>query len=130
MLEFHVLHCVTLMKVKAKFGGKVPGRSSVHHPLHGFKAAQASLPKTPPGDSVEQKDIAAYLPPAAMIWKARHKGGWISKLPPHSEHLEKWAEHGGSAWLAGIAGVRHCWVKYLDDNGLPVDHCPIKGIFS
>ena len=110
---------------EAKRGGKVPGQGTKSHPLHGVK-----FPKTlPPAlDELPQSEAKRYVPPGCYIWRLNTRAAWGVKVGRHSDKVEPFARHQNSSSKAMWACVKFAWMLYLEDNCLPADHCPFKGL--
>ena len=110
---------------EARRGGKCPNPKSKTHPL-----ARTKYPTELPAalHEVCQTDAKKYLPPGAFIWRLNVRGGWGVTVGRHHDHVEPWARHRNDSSAAMWAAIRFAWRLYLEDECLPLDHCPFKGL--
>ena len=108
-----------------KRAGKTIPKSSVSHPLYGYKFP-SSLPVGT--DDLPQSEAKKLLPPGCDIWRANKKGAWMFHLVNHPRGSAPWKRHGGNSRLAMLECVASAWRMYLDDHALPLSHCPIKNL--
>ena len=106
-------------------GGKTPKPNAKNHPLKSFKFP-SSVP--PALNELVQADAKQYLPPDAYIWRLNTRGAWGVTVGRHHDHVEPFARHSNDSSAAMWACVRFAWRVYLEDECLPVEHCPITGL--
>jgi len=111
------------LKVERR-GGKIPKLGSKTHPLKGLKGME--VPKAM--NELAQSDAKLYLPPDAYIWRLNKRGAWGCTVGRHHDHIEPWSRHSNDSSKAMWACVRFAWRIYLEDQSLPAEHCPIKGL--
>lgn len=108
---------------QAKVRGKPPASSkSNKHPL--WKKVFPKDAPSPEAD-LDQSRAKAYCPPGCSVWRANTRGGWHCHLPPHRRYSCPWSRYGGNSYYALLDVMRHAWKLFLDDHGLPDNHCPI-----
>lgn len=88
---------------------------------------QAPPPPAIPEGAITQSQAKAMIPPGSFIWQGR-MGTWQSHSPPHRRFSRSWA--GGGHREAALAAIRDAWSKYLQDNHLRADQCPVPGFFQ
>jgi hypothetical protein len=95
-------------------------------PLAGHKQLLVAVPQ----GAITQQEAKNLLPPGAVIWQGE-TGRWQSHLKPHKSFSKSWRMGGDAGHRdACLAAVRDTWEKFLADNGLRMDQCPVKGMWD
>lgn len=94
------------------------------------KNTSAYFPKYPPvpAGMLTQPQARALLPPDSSIWRCLNRGEWAVHPQGFSRRSFAWHVYGEN--LAAIEAVRYCWRCYLDREGMPIDECLVKNLFS
>ena len=100
------------------------------HPLKGYKFTDFAASLT----DLAQADAKKSMPPKSYVWRGNlGTGAWHASYC-HSlktkHHSAQWASHSNDSFAAFKAVRRWAWNEYLSEHKLPLDHCPVKGIFG
>ena len=105
----------------------MPKTSGENHPLRGHKLPD-SLPSA--RNELPQSEAKRFLPPNSYLWRLNTRGAWGVTVGMHHDHVETWARHGNDSAKAMWACVRFAWKLWLEDEALPEEHSPFKGLLS
>ncbi|CAK0790493.1 unnamed protein product, partial [Prorocentrum cordatum] len=112
-----------------KHVGKTPAAKSKNHPLKNF-IRDSGMPRRPPepGDDLDQGVAKLFLPPGAFIWRSNTQGAWCTNTLG-KYNSASWGTY-GSSFEAFKVALKKCWTVWLQHHALPLDHCPVEGLFG
>jgi len=99
------------------------------------KAASAKKPAAKPSLSVlplvlEQSKVKLYIPAGSRCWRGNVRAEWWGELKPLKCVFTSLKDFGNDEHAAAVNMLRKLWTNFNMLNGLPLEECPIKGIFE
>ena len=81
-----------------------------------------------PADAILQPQAARMCPPRGHIWNNWKGAAWCGHLPPYARISSLWAVYGHRE--ACLTVLRAMWRRWLADNEMAIERCPVAGLFD
>lgn len=107
------------------------------HPMPKKKAEQnmwrseliGAMPqRLPPIGTISHATAKQWVPPGGFIWRCLKSGAFACHFPPFPRTSYAWQKFGEQQSM--LMCLRDLWRHFCDVKGIPIDACPLQGVFE